>query len=806
LLKAGADVEGRTSDGQTPLHLAAAAGHADLIPLLITPAVLDQQDDDGYSPLQLAAKHNQLEAVQVLVDAGASLGTPGSKSDAEAIQLLLKAGVNMTGRTSGGRPSLHLAAATGHTYLMTLLITPATLNQQDEDGYTPLQLAAKNLKIEAVRVLVAAGASLGATATGPSPFNLAVSAGHELRHSWDAALLVAMLLWNAMLAAPRAAALVASAVRWRDSAGRTALHIAARHGSRELASKLVEAGADRNAVEGDGGWQATPLWTAAEHGHAHLVPLLATRSNINMFGPTGETALCIAAEKGHNEAVAALLAAGAAVNGASGRDSAPLLLAAERGSMDVVRTLLAAGARADEKDTSGYNCLAAAAVEGRMGVATLLLETYVTTYAAEQSKQHQLQRATPVELAAAAVVSVAKKYSRVPRCMQLLSVVLNVLGPELTRQVCGQAQLQLQRWIQPPRQRRPPWNRLTKTMVQPEGGRSSLYSYVAEALLLGWALAQHPLVPRLKRLVPGVTAGAQQAGRQEGGGPKLQQPQNIDRQLVQLVTRAAVAAGGGHHQGALHLFRDFDLLHLLQPCSEEAIIQGSPAGSTTTTSLQLLLHRGLEEAAKVLLGAFAGYSAAGGASQAIDPDQLKYACSFLPPGVYTTFLAAWVEARQQRMQKLAGAVVAAVAAAQQPQQKVGQVQGPEQQQQGPRQEVLLPPQLPQRQQQQHKQPDVSDMEDQLQPQQKLPRGQVLFLTQQQQHHQAVLRGARRHADDKFATTPPACGCGLWQVGDGWVGWAFRVMQGHNQRGRTWWCWRMHLPCPLVQYVPASFHN
>jgi hypothetical protein len=53
--------------------------------------------------------------------------------------------------------------------------------------------------------------------------------------------------------------------------------------------------------------------------------------------------------------------------------------------------------------------------------------------------------------------------------------------------------------------------------------------------------------------------------------------------------------------------------------------------------------------------------------------------SFHPPGVYTTFLAAWVEARRQLQQQLpqdvAAAVVAAVKAAREQQQKVEEGQG-----------------------------------------------------------------------------------------------------------------------------------
>ena len=89
----------------------------------------------------------------------------------------------------------------------------------------------------------------------------------------------------------------------------------------------------------------TPLIDASRHGRlADVEALLSGGADVNepKTNDRGATALCIAAQEGHMEVVAALLAEGALLDVA---DNPALNYAASCGHLEVVAVLLAAGAR-----------------------------------------------------------------------------------------------------------------------------------------------------------------------------------------------------------------------------------------------------------------------------------------------------------------------------------------------------------------------------------------------------------------------------------------------------------------------------
>lgn len=117
LLRSGADVRATNARGQTPLHVAAAAGHAKVVPQLLAAdkarsalehpaAALDerrgaacptvsQPDADGRTPLHAAA----------------------ARGHAELAKLLVGAGADETRKDSAGRTAAELATAAGHAVL-----------------------------------------------------------------------------------------------------------------------------------------------------------------------------------------------------------------------------------------------------------------------------------------------------------------------------------------------------------------------------------------------------------------------------------------------------------------------------------------------------------------------------------------------------------------------------------------------------------------------------------------------------------------------------------------------------------------
>jgi ankyrin repeat protein len=567
----------------------------------------------------------------------------------ERVEQLLEAGASVEARTqSHGQTPLHLAAAAGHADLIPLLITPSTMDAQDDSNQTALQLAVRGRQLEAASALVAAGASCRAAQFADTPLRL-VFKGLYFKPSAE----MALLLLNAMLADPSSAGLVAEALQWGWGGDGTLLHCAAAHGSQELVAKLVEAGADRDAVDK---LQATPLWHAAASGHAGLVPLLATPRNINLP--------------------------------AEGEGRTPLNIAAERRGDDVVAALLAAGALVDVQDRSGHSLLYWPAFLGRTSVVGLLL-TALDRECRQQQQQQQQQHWSSaqqqgqahgqpprpghprlVELVAAVLASLSSDTKDAVHGSRLLGVVLDVLGPEVAGQVCHAAQQLLRQELDRPSGRQS-WP------------RPSPLTLLAEALLLGWVEAEEklyrwqPLVARLQRLVPGVLGARQQQVVHQGQKQKPAQPQGrkqVDKQLLQLAKQAALAAASGQQQEALRLLGGFAALHLKQAQQQDAQLQqqqqrGLPMAPNerlkqgvrllSTVSLQGRVVRQAAEAC-VAYGSWAGPQAELGAA------------SLQPPGLYTTLLAAWTEARrrlQQLPQEVVTTVVAAVNAAQQQQQQ-----------------------------------------------------------------------------------------------------------------------------------------
>ena len=227
-------------------------------------------DADGTTPLHHAVHRNDLKAAESLVRGGANVnatnryGVPplalaATNGNTAMLDLLLKAGANPNAAQSEGETILMTAARTGvASAVKTLIAHGADVNAKETwRGQTALMWAAAEGHAEALQVMLEAGAQVNARSN--TGWTAVLFAAREGKIAAVKALLAGGADVND--------ALQARAGRGRGaggggggrppSGGSSALVLAVGSGHFELASALLDAGADPNA--------AAQGWTALHH-------------------------------------------------------------------------------------------------------------------------------------------------------------------------------------------------------------------------------------------------------------------------------------------------------------------------------------------------------------------------------------------------------------------------------------------------------------------------------------------------------------------------------------------------------------
>jgi ankyrin repeat protein len=135
----GADINEKTRDGQTLLHVALSYGHTSVAKLLIDEGVdINATDKSGKTPLHLAAFKGNTEAIEFLI---------------------AKEGLNVDAKDSQNRTPLHFAAEYGHKDIVEKLIAKgADINAQTNRQQNALSLARKKGHKEIEDLLLKHGA------------------------------------------------------------------------------------------------------------------------------------------------------------------------------------------------------------------------------------------------------------------------------------------------------------------------------------------------------------------------------------------------------------------------------------------------------------------------------------------------------------------------------------------------------------------------------------------------------------------------------------------------------------------------
>ncbi|MDG1436869.1 MAG: ankyrin repeat domain-containing protein [Rickettsiaceae bacterium] len=218
------DVNNKDLNGNTPLMLAATKGDAEVIKYILgcDGVEINLVNEWGYSALQKATFNNHLAIAQrLLLEKGIDVGCKpedkeiffalhngdfdqlkklvvtketanivdtmnksllcyvASLGNTEAIKLLLEQGAEVGAKNNQGDTPLHIAALSGHTEAIKLLLERGTeLGAKTNQGFTPLHIAAQNGHTEAIKLLLEQGAEVGEKTQGFTPLHIAAYNGH----------------------------------------------------------------------------------------------------------------------------------------------------------------------------------------------------------------------------------------------------------------------------------------------------------------------------------------------------------------------------------------------------------------------------------------------------------------------------------------------------------------------------------------------------------------------------------------------------------------------------------------------------
>ena len=299
LVDYGADINLSDKKGRTPLMIATRLNRVNVLStLLASPKIkINKRDNRGYTALHWAAFRNYIPSLKLLLQAAAdpNIRTNQGKTALHlatrhcrlfAVRALLNHGASSFAADARGTTALHLSAKhCPKVLIQTLVENGANVHAIDERGWSPLHHAAKwNQSSAVLGYLLSVDTMPTAKGKkGETPIHLAAG------HNTNAAVLAQMLQHR-------------SARRqsdwWKDNAGRTPLHFAARKSkSREVIRLLLSSTLviwnDLQDYSGE-----TPLHDAALSGNRIAWELLYSEKRLDRYleDKFGNTAQMVADE------------------------------------------------------------------------------------------------------------------------------------------------------------------------------------------------------------------------------------------------------------------------------------------------------------------------------------------------------------------------------------------------------------------------------------------------------------------------------------------------------------------------------
>jgi ankyrin repeat protein len=330
------------------------------------------RDEEGNALLPVAATTGELEVVRLLLESGADVNStmkPGgagktalmeaaARNQGEMVNLLIAAGADVNQQESAsGLSALSFAARLSENQIIKILLAHgADPNVADENGSTPLHIAAGYGYAQTVALLRAGGADLDRPdQNGLTPIMAAIIGGNM----YPARSIVLGLL------------IAGADPNRQDNNGNSALHHAALKDMVDNIPQLIKYGADVGLQNNDG---QTPL-DLARYGLTREKLLAASAGPMVKGTVPLDKQLFEAVAAGDTAEAGRLLDAGADPNAVDDEDeNAVLYLATNSGDSAMVELLLEHGADVNRALSAGYTALEVAGLNEDIDLIRILLE------------------------------------------------------------------------------------------------------------------------------------------------------------------------------------------------------------------------------------------------------------------------------------------------------------------------------------------------------------------------------------------------------------------------------------------------
>lgn len=392
-------------EGNTPLHLSAAAGHNEITHLLISAYgqnCVRSKNKKEQTALHLATEKGHTACAEVLLTAHAytdstdelgysALHYAAQNGHFDCIQLLLKHGADATktafdGKTAADVATAHPACADFlQKHIAAITPTPQVLPTVELTPEEKLLEAIRNNHINTVQELLESGVSPNYTneqrnsavvvatiANNPEILSLLITKGGDIEAdsaTSDKPLHIAAA--NGYDACVDVLLSHHANVNATNQQGETPLHQAVQQQQRTGISKLLKIGANTNLLSKN---DLSPLAIAAKDGQADIMTeLIRHGADVNLYAGN-RTPLMLASVSGQQECVRLLLDAGAQITAAPDNFCTPLHFAAEKGHTACIQTLLQAGAAVNAANNNSETALHIANAYGYQDCLTALLQ------------------------------------------------------------------------------------------------------------------------------------------------------------------------------------------------------------------------------------------------------------------------------------------------------------------------------------------------------------------------------------------------------------------------------------------------